>query len=290
MTTLAQVATSFDRILVPTDFSDASNQALEYAKGIAKKYDSRLFLVNVSEPINMVTPPEAAWIDEEGIEQRLEQRLDQAGSELRSQGYWAEAFSMTGAIRNEVLTFINENKVDLIVLGTHSRTGFERFLLGSDAEAILRKVKCPVLLVGPKVKDDPNPVWNPKTVICATTLDPESAWIAAFAYQIAKLNHAEFTLLNVEDPTDKHAYRDWNAFEKSFKESAPDVAFLGKSLRTLVSDCAPGMAIADIAEDRNADLIVMGAHPAPARVAHFAAGTVPQVAAEAPCPVMTLHK
>jgi nucleotide-binding universal stress UspA family protein len=289
MSTLAPVATSFDRILVPTDFSDVSQQALEYAKGIAKRYDSRLFLVHVAEPINVITPPEAAWIDEVSLEQRLEQRIEQAGAELRSEGYWAEAFAVTGGVRHEVLNFINENKVDLIVLGTHSKVGFERFMLGSDAEAILRKVTCPVLLIGPKVKDTPRQVWNPKVVICATTLAPETAWIAAYAYQLARLNHADFTLLNIEDPSREKDGHDWDAFERSFKESLPEAPLLSKTLRTLVSDCPPGRAIVDIAEERNADLIVMGAHSASPHVTHLAAGTVPQVAADAHCPVMTLH-
>lgn len=288
MAALTQVATSFDRIVIPTDFSDVSQRALEYAKSIAKRYDSRLFLLHVTEPINLITPPEAAWVDQEGIQQRLEQRLEQAGAELRSQGFWAEAFAVTGPVRSEILGFIEENKVDIIVLGTHGKAGFERFLLGSDAEAILRKVKCPVLLIGPNVTQSPGQAWNPRNLLCPTTLDPESAWIAAYAYQLARLNHADFTLLNIEDPAQPAA--DWNAFEAKFKESLPDAVSLGKSLRTLVSDCAPGRAIVDVAEERNVDLIVMGAHPGPARVTHFAAGTVPQVAAEATCPVMTLQK
>ncbi|HUY81141.1 MAG TPA: universal stress protein [Acidobacteriaceae bacterium] len=288
MDTLTRVVTSLDRILVPTDFSDVSQQALEYAKSIAKRYDSRLFLVHVTEPSNLITPPEAVWIDQQGIQERLEQRLEQAGAGLRSEGYWAEAFSITGAIRKELLTFINENKVDIIVLGTHSKAGFERFLLGSDAETILRKVTCPVVLVGPKVTRTPGQTWNPRNILCATTLDPQSAWIAAYAYQFARLYRADFTLLNIEDPSQPAA--DWAAFENSFMDSLPGTAFLRRTLRTLVSDCAPGRAIVDVAEERNADLIVMGAHPAPARVTHFAAGTVPQVAAEAICPVMTLHE
>jgi nucleotide-binding universal stress UspA family protein len=195
---------------------------------------------------------------------------------------------VTGPVRSEILGFIEENKVDIIVLGTHGKAGFERFLLGSDAEAILRKVKCPVLLIGPKVTQSPGQAWNPRNLLCPTTLDPESAWIAAYAYQLSRLNHADFTLLNIEDPAQPAA--DWNAFEAKFKESLPDAVSVGKSLRTLVSDCAPPRAIVDVAEERNADLIVMGARPGPARVTHFAAGTVPQVAAEATCPVMTLQK
>lgn len=288
MTAMTPVAISFDRILVPTDFSDVSQQALEYAKAIAKRYDSRLFLVHVTEPINVITPPEAAWVDEEGLQERMEQRLEEEGSTLRSEGYCAEAFSVTGAVQREVLGFIQENKVDLIVLGTHSRAGFERFFLGSDAEAILRKAKCPAILVGPKVREITAKVWNPHTILCTTTLDAKSVPVVAYAYQLARASHADFTLLNVEAPGQLAA--DWVAFERSFREILPEASFLSRSLRTLVSDSAPGQAIVNAAGERHADLIVMGAYPAPTRVTHFAAGTVPQVAAEATCPVMVLHK
>ena len=63
MATMNPVAVTFERILVPTDFSEISQLALEYAKVIAKSGNSELLLVHVSPPVALITPPEAAWID-----------------------------------------------------------------------------------------------------------------------------------------------------------------------------------------------------------------------------------
>jgi nucleotide-binding universal stress UspA family protein len=84
MTTLAPVTVAFERILIPTDFTDASQCALNYAKGIAREYQSYLFLVHVSQAINPVVPPEAVWIDSESIQEKLQKELEQAAAALRS--------------------------------------------------------------------------------------------------------------------------------------------------------------------------------------------------------------
>jgi nucleotide-binding universal stress UspA family protein len=290
MTTMTHAATSFERVLVPTDFSDASERALEYAKAIAKKFGSRLFLVHVTQPISSTASTDVPWIDEEGIQERLEERLEQAGAELRSEGYWAEGLSVIGGVQTEILTFIHENKVDLIVMGAHGRSGFERFFLGSDSEAVLRRVKCPVLVVGPSARELTSAVWRPRNVFCATTFDPNSAWIAAYAYHLAQQNHAEFTLLNVEHPAKTSLNYSWETFERAIKDALPaDVPF-NMSFHTFVSENPPGKEIAEVAEYHHADLIVMGAHAAPVTATHLFRGTVPRVIADAHCPVMTLQQ
>lgn len=85
MPTTHPVAVTFEHILVPTDFSDVSRRALEYAKTIAKPGNSELLLAHVSTGANLITSPEAAWIDAVGIEGLEEQELEQSGAALRSE-------------------------------------------------------------------------------------------------------------------------------------------------------------------------------------------------------------
>ncbi len=80
MATTSPVAVTFERILVPTDFSETSQRALEYAKAIAKQDNSQLLLVHVSPPMNLITPPEAAWVDVAELESAEEERLEQSGA------------------------------------------------------------------------------------------------------------------------------------------------------------------------------------------------------------------
>jgi len=90
MTTLAPTRVAFERILIPTDFSTISDNALEYAKRIAKLYHSKLLLAHVNEPINPVSPPEAVWIDEEEIRQQEVKQLEQCSWSARQILYQRE--------------------------------------------------------------------------------------------------------------------------------------------------------------------------------------------------------
>jgi len=289
MATLPLVAVGFERILVPTDLSDISGRSLKYAKSIARQNQSQLFLVHINQALNPITPPEAVWIEEEGAQEQLEQQLEQAGEALRSEGFRAKAFSVTGAVCDKIISLVNENKIDLIVMGTHGRSGLDRLVFGSDAEAVLRKVSCPVLVIGPKAESVKDQVWHPKRVICATTLDSNLASVAAYAYRLSVHYQGAFMLFNIEKPGPIIDDSDWLHFENAFKKN---LAGLGSSisLRTLLSDNRPGQKIVDVAKEHRADLIVMAARTASVTATHLVSGTVPKVFAEAPCPVMTIHR
>jgi nucleotide-binding universal stress UspA family protein len=287
MATLNSVAATFERILVPTDFSEMSDHALEYAKAIAGKDKSQLLLVHVNPPVNLVTPPEGAWIDEAEIQAAQAERLEETGATLRSEGFRAQAISLTGPLYDELLSAIKQNEADLVVVGTHGRKGYERLLLGSDAEAILRHAHCPVLLVGPKAPALQDKAWRVREVICATTLDPRSAHVAAFAHKLAAQYGAELVLFHAQDPESSED-PDWVAFEDAFHRYVPEDLGRCSWLRTRLATTAPGTSIVDFAKQRGSGLIVMGAHPASSMATHVAPGTAAKVLIEAPCPVMTL--
>jgi nucleotide-binding universal stress UspA family protein len=286
MATTNPVAVTFERILVPTDFSETSERALEYAKAIARQDNSQLLLVHVSPPMNIITPPEAAWVDVAELETAEQERMEQSGAALRSEGYRARAISLTGALYDELLSAVKQNDVDLIVLGTHGRKGYDRLLLGSDAEAILRQAHCPVLLVGPAAPALQEKTWHLREVICATTLDPRSAQVAAFAHKLATQHGADLVLYHAQNPNSPDA--DWVSFEEAFHHHVPEGAGSCSCLRTRLVSTAPGNSIVDLAKQRGCDLIVMGAHPASSMATHLSPGTTAKVLIEAPCPVMTM--
>jgi nucleotide-binding universal stress UspA family protein len=286
MATMSTTTVTFERILVPTDFSETSERALEYAKAIARQNNSQLLLLHVSPPVNLINPPEAAWIDVSEIQSAEEERLQQSGAELRSEGYRARTISSTGALYDELLSAVKQNHVDLIVLGTHGRKGYDRLLLGSDAEAILRQARCPVLLVGPATPALKDTTWPLREVVCATTLDPRSAQVAALAHNLAAQHGAALVLFHAQKPDGPDA--DWPSFEKAFHHYVPEAAGSCTCLRRRLVRTAPGTSIVDLAKERGCDLIVMGAHPASPIATHMSPGTAAKVLIEAPCPVMTM--
>jgi nucleotide-binding universal stress UspA family protein len=287
MTTMNPVAVTFERILVPTDFSEVSQRALEYAKTFAKHGSAELLLAHVTPPMNLITPPETAWIDETEIETMQQEQLEQSSAALVSEGYRARAISLTGALYDELLSAIKQYKVDLIVLGTHGRKGVDRFLLGSDAEAMIRRAHCPVLSVGPAVPELKNKQWKVREVICATTFDPRSAEVAAFAQKLAAQFGAELVLFHVKR-TGTQEDVDWVSFEEAFRYYVPEDHGKASWLRTRLASTPPGSSIVDLAKQRGSDLIVMGAHPGSSITTHLPPGTAAKVLMEAPCPVFTL--
>jgi nucleotide-binding universal stress UspA family protein len=285
-TTTQSVAVTFEHILVPTDFTDVSHRALEYAKTLARQGNSELLLAHVNLPIDLITPPEAAWIDTLEIQSRWEQQLEESGAALRSEGYRVRTLSPTGPLNDELLSAIKQYKVDLIVLGTHGKKGLERFLLGSDAEALLRHAHCPVISIGPGVPSLEGKAWQIREVLCATTLQPHSAEVVAYAQKLAADQGAELVLLHVKEGAEETV--DWISFEEAFRYDATEVRGESSWLRTRLASTAPGANIVDLAKQRGSDLIVMGARPAASMATHLAPGTAAKVLLGAPCPVMTL--
>jgi hypothetical protein len=126
--------------------------------------------------------------------------------------------------------------------------------------------------------------WHPKNLVCASDLHPETAPIAAYAYMIAHGFQATFTLLHIQDPTKTDEESDLQRFQKAFEQVLPNQPSPIIALR----NSGPGYfsaAIVDFVTDRNADLIVMGAHAASFAATHLLRGLVPRVFTEAPCAI-----
>jgi nucleotide-binding universal stress UspA family protein len=281
----------FERILVPTDFSDVSQRALEYAKGIAQRNDATILLTHAIEPFNPVVPPEVIWFDQFTVQHPEEEQLETEVAELLSQGFQARTISLNGPLQQEILASAERENADLIVMGTHGRTGLSRFFLGSEAESLFRRAKCPILVVGPAARPVAAQPWEPRDILYAGNLDPDSAPLAAFAYRMAQEYDADFAILHVDDSqgrvSQESQLRRFDFALAPLLNGGPKPNYLW---RVLMIGYGLGSTIADQAIERNADLIVMGAHTASPVQTHLPLGVAPQVIAKATCPVMILHR
>jgi len=290
MTTAVPVKISYARILVPTDFSDISNKALDYAKAIGKRDQSQILLAHVFAPVSPIAPAEAGWFDEEAALERLNQQLEDIGFELRSEGLSARAISLSGSVQQEILSAADRERADLIVLGANLKSGWEHLILGSDAEAVYRQAKPPVLVVGPQAQPIGIRAWQPKTVVCAIDLTPESAPIAAYAHNLAEEYQARFILFHVADPTLVESEQKRADFEDAFQKLMGTTPIPREAWRLPITWAALDAAIVHQAEEINADLIVMGATSSTVMKRHFLHGTSSRVIHAAPCPVLIVHR
>jgi nucleotide-binding universal stress UspA family protein len=291
MTVTAPAAIAFERILVPTDFSDVSERALEYAKSIALAHRSEIALVHAYQPVNPVTPPEVVWFDQFTEQEPAEQRLHAETALLSAQGFRARAISVAGDLREEILSAAETHKSGLIVLGTHARTGLSRLFFGSEAESLFRRAHCPILVVGPATRPVEAEPWQPREILCACDFDPDSTPTAAFASRLADEFGANLTVVHIDDSRG-HEQKEVHQLRFEFA-LAPLLAGTKRPellWRVLMIGYTVGATIADLAIERKADLVVMGAHGGSPAQTHMPPGVAPQVLAKAPCPVMIVPR
>jgi nucleotide-binding universal stress UspA family protein len=134
-------------ILHPTDFSENSEFAFRVACALARDYNARLVLLHVVPPPMVIYAggpvPAETWPSVEEVQEKLRQ-LESQAHRVR-----VESQVLEGDPVDMILRAAEETHSDVIVMGTHGRTGLSRLLLGSVAEAVIRKAPCPVLSVKP---------------------------------------------------------------------------------------------------------------------------------------------
>jgi nucleotide-binding universal stress UspA family protein len=131
-------------ILFPTDFSTASDAALEHAAALAKSSNARLLIVHVEEPPLAYGGGELYYGLPEPDSERILKMLEDVRPKDPAVPF-THRLTM-GDPAGEIVRIATEEQVEMIVLGTHGRTGMVRFLMGSVAEAIVRRAPCPVLV------------------------------------------------------------------------------------------------------------------------------------------------
>ena len=143
---------SLKKILVPTDFSDLSQQALEFALSLGDRFRAKLYLIHVWElPMtgSLLPPepyPESVLTEEQTAG---EEHLTKVTNELKASGFDVEPVFVFGKPYMEIVKAATDFDVDLIVIASHGRSGISHLLLGSVAEKVVRLAPCPVFTVKP---------------------------------------------------------------------------------------------------------------------------------------------
>jgi nucleotide-binding universal stress UspA family protein len=296
MATLQQVAPPrssrllLDNILVATDFSEVSNNSLEYAMALAKKHRAKINVVHVVAPLGPAM--EAPLYDVLERERKIgAEQLAGTKKSVEHEKIPCETFLRFGDAASVVDEITSSKHINLIVLGTHGATGVERLALGSTAEEIFRHAKCPVLTVGPQVpRISRNPVCI-VNVLFATDFGSESMRAVPYVVSLAQ-DFQAFTYLTHILANEKKGRAADKTRERQVKLELKALMPDKRENRSIPSyserkeDTVEN--ILKLAKEKKADLIVLGARKAPAIVSHLRAGVAYQVAARASCPVLTV--
>ncbi len=147
---------TWNKIIYPTDFSSAAEAAFDTAQRLARDSDSLLLIVHVVEPVVAATPGTVAppvTLGGTDLSDIQQQAIDEAREELQKvvpndPAIRFEHRLIEGLASDGILNLVDEEQADLIIMGTHGRTGLKRLLMGSVAEKIVRHASCPVLTLG----------------------------------------------------------------------------------------------------------------------------------------------
>lgn len=278
-------------ILLATDFSAASEAALPYALAIAHRFESKIHVVHVMLPGKWQAPPEAMPLG--FVPARIAEAKQRMSAFLRSgnlTGVVCDWRIQQGSdIWEELSKTIQEEKIDLVVLGTHGREGLKKLLLGSVAEEVFRRAHCPVLTVGPKAAGKAADETPFRHMLFATDLTPESLKAVPFVLAFAEEHQAHLTVVHVPQGEKVHSHEGEVLLAEStgkwLREMIPPQANLEYAVRF----GAPAEAILKLATEKQCDLVLLGAHPAPGYSMHLPGAVAHRIVAEAHCPVLTVH-
>ena len=301
----------FRRILCPIDFSDYSRHALTHAGAIARWYDAAITVLHVSPVV-----PIAAYAPGTPMHQSILLTPTERDAILEEMRRFAEdeirgdapiRFEIVeGHAAADILARSSSADCDLIVMGTHGRSGFERLVLGSVAEKVLRKAHCPVLTVPPRAGGPvPSEVFT--RILCATDFSDCSIRALTYAMSLAQEADARLTVLHViELPMELSAETNetvrgglrtfWEYVAGAERERGerlaalvPDSVRSACTVETVIAKGTPYREILRSAEAQRSDLIVMGIHGRGAADLLFFGSTTQHVVRQAACPVLTLR-
>lgn len=201
------------KILIPTDFSEVANNALQYAIHLAKKVNAELHvfhiknipLVDTSYP-NTIYQTYMVEIDEFATKnfERLEANV------LTPSGLSFKTQSAYGFINDEIQEYSKTNKIDLIILGTTGASGIQEILIGSNAASVVAKSEIPVLIIPPMAKFE-----EILHLVYATDFnEPEFPAVSRLAY-FSGLYNAEISILHVKSEYDDYFDKEHNFFVKN---------------------------------------------------------------------------
>lgn len=294
----------FGRILCPVDFSPGSRHAMDYASALARSFGARvaaLYVHTLPLPLTSLGHPETmsppALTDQERTD-ILQHLADFVACDRASGVVVDTVFEEALSVAPAIVETAGEDAADLIVMGTHGRTGFTRLVLGSVANRVMKTAPCPVLIVPPRTTASGAPSFQ--RVVAACDFSPASTRALEAAAAIAARTGAQLTAVHVLDlpgELPEHRQPAFASYRTARFEQAR--ASLGKTVSALAQGSSevgtllvvgkPYEEILQIAAEHQADLLVIGVHGHGILDPLMFGTTTHRVVRQATCPVLIVR-
>jgi len=279
-----------EHILVATDFSPTATAALHHALGIASRCHSAVSLVHVIDAPFYGMTPDGIAAAVECAERDAELMMKQLHREGVINGPAPGLTIAVGPVWQTISAAIDEKRPELLVLGTHGRSGIPKLFLGSVAESAFREAPCPVLTVGPHVRSSKASGAQAKHFLVPTDLSVASAIALRYGMSLAEAEGSDLTLLHVLKPRTGQA-NETAAPAAVIKNRLAELLNQHPNVATMVTPRIefgePASTIVEVAEQMRSDLIAMGLRAWSTDGAPMWR-TAYQVVIHARCPVLTM--
>ncbi|HEX9726498.1 MAG TPA: universal stress protein [Vicinamibacteria bacterium] len=294
----------YRHLLCPVDFSESSRRALEWSSRFSKEVGARLTVLHVVDTEllsigNLVAVPDAFG--------ELRRRAEEALTALKREIDLGHAdVEIVGGVPEDVLvTAANQRDVDLLVMGTHGLSGFQRFLLGSVTEKVLHRALVPLLALSPWVEPQQTMGFRaPRTIVMAIDFGPESQSVLRHGIWLAEHFRAKLVALHVvsvpyvvlnESSFEPVAQLQLERITESLiAERRKDLEGMlpestGGEKEVVLTVGSPFESLRNVVEDRSGDMVILGAGGHGNAGIRWLGSTCHKVVRWASCPVMVVH-
>ncbi len=283
----------FTKLLAAVDFSVQTPLVMKAAAAIARSFGSELIVVNAATPMVYGTGMEPVPIETFDVNLDIAKArmvdLINSSSDLRTLNHrQIVAYADAGDLVEQV---VKDQKVQLVVAGSHGAHGMERLALGSIAESILRRVPCPTLIVGPHCKLDHYPF---RSILFATDLQDTGLRVAQYASGLAERFHGRLTMLHVVEPKsmrnkEQPEFSEEQTLQAMQRLLPPDLTTY-TTAKVRIEYGKAGELITHTSKTENVSLIVLGIREGGTLPDHAPWSTLSHVVREAECPVLVVRR
>lgn len=276
----------FKNLLIATDFSSCADSAMPIAAAIARQFQSKVHILHVlgRESTDFISKPGAS--KHRQCEQALEQLQILSHTEP-FKDILCHLVVQPGDVADIVFELAVNLNIDLIVLGTHGRRGIKHLVMGSVAEQIMHRAMCAVLTIGPHMQSSGMARGAINSIVYATRFSPGSVHALDYAISFARAHPCRLIVFHGVPIEAVGARTDLQELIRRTKKRLEDLIPKDIEHELVIGSSPAADGILQLATERGADLIVMGARSRALGEAPWA--TTHRVVCGAECPVLTVR-
>jgi nucleotide-binding universal stress UspA family protein len=280
-------------VLIATDFSHHSVAALNYGLIFAHRYSAHSEIVYVlpADEYALAGPEALTAAKDAARRDLLELKAMLRHSHALEEDVDYRVCMLEGSAADCLLEWAREKRVDLIVVGTHGRSGLGKIILGSVAEKVFRHSRVPVLTIGPHIRRSAE-TGGAHGILAPCDLTPRSHPAVRFACALAKEHNSPLTILHVIGESTEGMKLDPERVKQGITEELAKIVGKysdGVDVRYRIESGNVASTILDAAAEINSDLIVLGVRPSSGLLDRFMWPIAYELVREAACPVLTIR-